>query len=312
MIKRSLILLTLIIGLTLTAQAQTAGTQVGRVSLTQGASVSQQGYIAGGSIILGQLVTINSSGQVIAATTSTTDGVIGVAKNSGTTSQPVDVALIGQVAALSDGTCSQGQLLQISIISAGRVNCTPSIINQQIGISDSSVAGPGNITAVLTGGGSSGSSGGANTTLSNLGTTALNADLMCATAGSCNLGSAADPVNGVYLKFFQLNTPGALILGYPGPCAAPGPSQIGSCFGDSNGAIDDWDGYSATFRPHALALVPGTFAALSAEYPCPGSEGQGGSVTDSTTNTWGATVVGGGADHVLAYCDGSAWTVAAK
>jgi len=35
-------------------------------------------------------------------------------------------------------------------------------------------------------------------------------------------------------------------------------------------------------------------------------------VTDSTTNTWGGTITGGGADHVLAYCDGTNWTVAAK
>ncbi|MBV9745157.1 MAG: hypothetical protein JO099_15455, partial [Acidobacteriia bacterium] len=41
-------------------------------------------------------------------------------------------------------------------------------------------------------------------------------------------------------------------------------------------------------------------------------EGSRGAVTDSTTNTWGATVTGGGALHVLAYCDGTNWTVAAK
>ncbi len=41
-------------------------------------------------------------------------------------------------------------------------------------------------------------------------------------------------------------------------------------------------------------------------------EGSRGAVSDSTTNTWGATVTGGGSDHVLAYCDGTNWTVAAK
>jgi len=36
-------------------------------------------------------------------------------------------------------------------------------------------------------------------------------------------------------------------------------------------------------------------------------------VTDSTTNTWGAAITtGGGSNHVLAYCDGTNWTVAAK
>lgn len=35
-------------------------------------------------------------------------------------------------------------------------------------------------------------------------------------------------------------------------------------------------------------------------------------VSDSNTNTWGATIAGGGSDHVLAWCDGTNWTVVAK
>lgn len=35
-------------------------------------------------------------------------------------------------------------------------------------------------------------------------------------------------------------------------------------------------------------------------------------ITDSTTNTWGATITGAGTYAVLAYCDGTNWTVAAK
>lgn len=42
------------------------------------------------------------------------------------------------------------------------------------------------------------------------------------------------------------------------------------------------------------------------------AEGMIKKVTDSTTNTWGATITGGGSDHVGAYCDGSNWTVYAK
>jgi hypothetical protein len=42
------------------------------------------------------------------------------------------------------------------------------------------------------------------------------------------------------------------------------------------------------------------------------TEGSRGAVSDSTTNTWGSTVTGGGANHILAYCDGTNWTVAAK
>jgi hypothetical protein len=41
-------------------------------------------------------------------------------------------------------------------------------------------------------------------------------------------------------------------------------------------------------------------------------EGMLGAITNGNSNTWGAAVIGGGANHVLAYCNGSAWTVAAK
>ena len=55
---------------------------------------------------------------------------------------------------------------------------------------------------------------------------------------------------------------------------------------------------------------PVTFSNLPA---CSSStEGARGAVSDSTTNVWGATVTGGGANHILAYCDGTNWTVAAK
>lgn len=43
-----------------------------------------------------------------------------------------------------------------------------------------------------------------------------------------------------------------------------------------------------------------------------GAEGTMAPVNDSTTVTWGATITGGGANHVLAYCDSTNWTVAAK
>lgn len=43
-----------------------------------------------------------------------------------------------------------------------------------------------------------------------------------------------------------------------------------------------------------------------------GTQGMLKPVSDSTTKTWGAAVSGGGSDHVLAYCDGTNWTVAAK
>jgi hypothetical protein len=41
-------------------------------------------------------------------------------------------------------------------------------------------------------------------------------------------------------------------------------------------------------------------------------EGMLVAVTDSTTTTWGATITGGGSSHVLAYYNGTNWTVAGK
>jgi hypothetical protein len=66
-----------------------------------------------------------------------------------------------------------------------------------------------------------------------------------------------------------------------------------------------------------LGSLKGIFSSLTS---CSSSiEGQTAPVTDSTVSTWGDTVCssgcngsGGGLDHVLLYCDGTNWTVAAK
>jgi hypothetical protein len=59
-----------------------------------------------------------------------------------------------------------------------------------------------------------------------------------------------------------------------------------------------------------LKAKPVAFASLDT---CnSGAEGKMMGVTDSNTNTWGATVAAGGANHILAYCNGTNWTVAAK
>ena len=43
-----------------------------------------------------------------------------------------------------------------------------------------------------------------------------------------------------------------------------------------------------------------------------GAEGTLKAVSNSSTNTWGATCDDAGTDHVLCYCDGTNWTVTAK
>jgi hypothetical protein len=41
------------------------------------------------------------------------------------------------------------------------------------------------------------------------------------------------------------------------------------------------------------------------------TEGSRGAISDSTVATWGTVITGGGTHHVLGYCDGTNWTVAA-
>lgn len=59
-----------------------------------------------------------------------------------------------------------------------------------------------------------------------------------------------------------------------------------------------------------IQLKPQAFSGLAA---CTaGLEGSIAPVTDSTTATWGGTIAGSSTNHVLAYCDGTNWTVMGK
>jgi hypothetical protein len=67
---------------------------------------------------------------------------------------------------------------------------------------------------------------------------------------------------------------------------------------------------AAALTALTVQLVTGTFSSLA---NCvSGTEGTQAAVTDANTSTWGATISGGGTNHVLAYCDGTTWTVMAK
>ena len=70
-------------------------------------------------------------------------------------------------------------------------------------------------------------------------------------------------------------------------------------------------GNNGTFQFQGpVKIHAGTFATLPS---CVSStQGSLSGVTDSTTTTWGATITGTGANSVLAYCDGTHWTVAGK
>lgn len=75
----------------------------------------------------------------------------------------------------------------------------------------------------------------------------------------------------------------------------------------ATGIVEDTVKVSTTLPIKVPAVA---FSALAS---CgPSIEGEHAAVTDSTTNTWGATITGGSTNHVLAYCDGTSWTVAGK
>ena len=59
-------------------------------------------------------------------------------------------------------------------------------------------------------------------------------------------------------------------------------------------------------------IVQTPVAFVSAPACNSGNEGSVQAITDSTVNTWGSAIAGGGGNHVLGYCDGTNWTVAAK
>lgn len=88
----------------------------------------------------------------------------------------------------------------------------------------------------------------------------------------------------------------------------------------TSGVVSFGSGITAAttaLKPFGNALAHRTAAdtvpAFSTLTAC-SSTGEGAMipVSDSSTNVWGATVTGGGANHVLAYCDGTNWTVMAK
>lgn len=64
---------------------------------------------------------------------------------------------------------------------------------------------------------------------------------------------------------------------------------------------------NALFGTNSLTTQT-TFSGL----PSSPSRGQTATVTDSATNTWGATIAGGGTNTVLAWWNGQHWTVVGK
>jgi hypothetical protein len=108
---------------------------------------------------------------------------------------------------------------------------------------------------------------------------------------------------------WTLTNRGTQIDFYTTPNATTALAQVGAfnpAGGFSVGSL------SATVEAGAgtLFLTPQTFASLATA--AAGIAGAMAVVTDSTTNVWGATITGGGATKVLAFCNGAAWTVYGK
>jgi len=67
--------------------------------------------------------------------------------------------------------------------------------------------------------------------------------------------------------------------------------------------------YFETISKNAEWVERARTPVLFADLPATPEEGWQVPVTDSNTATWGATIAGGGANNVLAYYNGTNWTV---
>lgn len=85
-----------------------------------------------------------------------------------------------------------------------------------------------------------------------------------------------------------------------------GSDWVGNSVPLANGGTGATTGPTATYALNAK----GAFASLPS--CAAGLQGATASITDSTTNTWGATISGSGSDPVLGWCNGTNWTVVGK
>lgn len=118
-----------------------------------------------------------------------------------------------------------------------------------------------------------------------------------------------------YVKWKQAASGGPFTVVYTGlsdtPCAISSSASkwtMHEFFVEPDGTTIDPIGCSTNDTSFGSAAVAfSNLPACSAAY-----DGFLQGVTDSNTVTWGATITGGSTNHVLAYCDATNWTVAAK
>lgn len=166
----------------------------------------------------------------------------------------------------------------------------------------------GNMSTLNFGAGVGGSISSGTVTLANTGVTQLNGQ----TGNVSLLPDLAEDASWT-LTLTSHNTVTAFILNNTN--AASGGVHNFGFFAATDGSVNSYDytanryimhnNGDASYGPTAVA-----FAALAA---CgTGNKGALAEVTDSSTNVWGATVTGGGANEVGAHCNGTNWTVYAK
>jgi len=216
---------------------------------------------------------------------------------------------------------AQSTLLQAGAISAGHVPMYVNPYSQQPIVMDSGPA----------------SGGGPGIGLSELGMTERGAGTPpFANAGTgpygtnnCDYDAPITNSTGYHYLCFGPNAQGGALIAYgAGGGAASLPFQFiinGNTYtlpftgssvtfsGQSVNSLLASGNVSMTLAGTALTVgspAVGTFSTLATCVS--GIEGELRPVSDSTTNTWGATITGSGSNHVLAYCDGSSWTVAGK
>jgi hypothetical protein len=144
-------------------------------------------------------------------------------------------------------------------------------------------------------------SGGCTVGASLAGSTA--AILLASGSGAGNAGKISWSGAGTYVKDTD-TVPGVshgLVLGFTehGNALTGYTPSVG---GDAESARLSWDGN--------FQVAPKTFAKLVAASST--LRGCIACVTDSSTATWGATITGGGSNVVLAFCNGTNWTVMGK
>lgn len=133
---------------------------------------------------------------------------------------------------------------------------------------------------------------------------------ICTTAGSWTLLTTGDSGSGS-VESVAMTVPSFLaVAGSPitvtGTLAVTLATQTANLVfaGPSSGSAA-----TPTFRALTATDIPGTAAVAVASLPVSPIEGQRASVTDAMVAVFGATIVGGGSNHVPAYYNGTNWIV---